>query len=80
MALATGATINLIMNQQWLQPLLKKVLPAPGQGPSRDAMMNGRYRMAVVGYSQVRGSVPDVAGRGKASLEVRIWQMTALVG
>jgi short subunit dehydrogenase-like uncharacterized protein len=48
----TAATMAAL-NQKWLQPVLKRMLPAPGEGPSRDAMLNGYYKHKVVGYTQV---------------------------
>ncbi len=52
MAWGTVATW-VAFGQKWLHPLLKKMLPAPGEGPSRDAMLNGFYKHKVVGYTQV---------------------------
>lgn len=52
-ALATKVAHSVICRMHWLHPFLKQFLPAPGQGPSREAMTNGCYRFAVIGYSQV---------------------------
>ncbi|GAB4819277.1 hypothetical protein N2152v2_006323 [Parachlorella kessleri] len=53
-AVGTAATA-LALSQVWVHPLLKRVLPAPGQGPSRDAMLNGHYKHSIVGYTQEAG-------------------------
>lgn len=55
---STGA----VLSQVWLHPLLKRVLPAPGQGPDRDFIMTkGRFTHRVVGVTKEEGgAVPDV--------------------
>jgi short subunit dehydrogenase-like uncharacterized protein len=42
--------IVLLMSQTLFHPLLKKMLPKQGEGPSRDMMLNGYYNHKVVGY------------------------------
>ena len=81
--MGTAATA-LALSQVWLHPLLKKVLPAPGQGPSRDAMLNGHYKHAIVGYTQVRRGFPvgrsSFAGSGLSLGErhVVVWACAAV--
>lgn len=53
MAWGTAAVLAAL-SQKWMQPLLKKIVPAPGEGPSRETMMSGFFVHKVVGYSQVR--------------------------
>jgi len=45
--------IGLAFSQQWLHPLLRHILPAPGEGPTRKAMMSGHWKHAVVGVTAV---------------------------
>ena len=47
-SVATMAGI-LIFSQPWLHFLLRKIVPAPGQGPSRELMMSGYYEHMVFG-------------------------------
>lgn len=43
------------MGQSWMHPLLKKLLPAPGEGPSRETMMTGYFKNRVVGWTKEEG-------------------------
>lgn len=45
---ATGVGI-ILLSQPWLHFLLRKIVPAPGEGPSRDLMMSGYYEHIVFG-------------------------------
>ena len=47
-SLFTGLGV-LVFSQPWLHGLLKKIVPAPGQGPSREQMMSGYYKHIVIG-------------------------------
>lgn len=47
-SIATGIGI-LVFSQPWLHFLLKKIVPAPGEGPSRDLMMSGFYEHMIFG-------------------------------
>ncbi|KAL4451997.1 hypothetical protein ABPG75_007659 [Micractinium tetrahymenae] len=40
------------MSQTWLHPLLKKMLPAQGEGPTREMMLNGFYKNRVLAWSK----------------------------
>ncbi|KAI8104528.1 hypothetical protein M9434_003083 [Picochlorum sp. BPE23] len=50
-SIATGIGVFLF-SQPWLHGLLKKIVPAPGQGPSRELMMSGYYKHLVVGETE----------------------------
>eukprot|EP00889_Picochlorum_renovo_P002201 jgi/Picre1/29231/NNA_004623.t1 len=43
---------RVFISQPWLHGLLKKIVPAPGQGPSRELMMSGYYKHLVVGETE----------------------------
>ncbi|PRW56953.1 saccharopine dehydrogenase isoform B [Chlorella sorokiniana] len=43
------------MSQTWLHPLLKKVLPAQGEGPSRENMLGGFFKNRVLAWSKEEG-------------------------
>ncbi len=64
MAGGIGAGIVALRSGAW-RAAMRKVLPAPGEGPSERAMDNGSFRCELIGESengtQVRGSI---AGRG----------------
>lgn len=66
--LATGATMFELALQSPLRPLLKSVLPAPGQGPSEKTMNEGWFRCELFGTAadgrQVRGVIKDQGDPG----------------
>jgi len=45
------AAFGLAVSQVWLYGILKRVLPSPGEGPSRDTMLNGLYKHKIIGES-----------------------------
>lgn len=45
------AAFGLAVSQVWLHGILKRVLPSPGEGPSRDTMLNGLYKHKIIGES-----------------------------
>ncbi|MBI1761268.1 MAG: saccharopine dehydrogenase NADP-binding domain-containing protein [Acidobacteria bacterium] len=59
--LAAGATLFELALQSPLRPLLKSVLPAPGQGPAEKTMNEGWFRCELLGVAvdgrQVRGVI-----------------------
>lgn len=66
--LATGATLFELALQSPLRPLLKPMLPAPGQGPSEKTMNEGWFRCELLGIAadgrQVRGVIKDQGDPG----------------
>jgi short subunit dehydrogenase-like uncharacterized protein len=66
--LATGATMFELALQSPLRPLLKPLLPAPGQGPSERTMNEGWFRCELLGVAtdgrQVRGVIKDQGDPG----------------
>jgi short subunit dehydrogenase-like uncharacterized protein len=49
-AVAAGtAAAVLAFSRKWMHPLLRRFVPAPGQGPTREAMLGGHWRHRVVG-------------------------------
>lgn len=51
-AVALGTiAVGAAFSQKWLHPVLNKFLPAPGQGPTREQMLTGKYTHKVVGVS-----------------------------
>jgi short subunit dehydrogenase-like uncharacterized protein len=57
-ALASVAAVGA-MRARWLHPLLRRVLPAQGEGPSREKMLGGHWLHRVVGAS-ASGAVVEV--------------------
>ena len=53
---ATGM-IGIALSQPWLHPLVSKMVPAPGQGPSREKMMTGYYNHTIVGETTDGGVI-----------------------
>lgn len=53
------------MSQLWMHPLLKKMLPAQGEGPTRDLMLNGHFTNRVLGWSA------EAPGSGEAPVMVQ---------
>jgi len=49
---AAMAAAKSMMGLPFLQPLLKKVLPSPGEGPSRELQMKGYWNVTLVGKSE----------------------------
>ena len=41
--------IGALMSMRFLHPLLKRMLPKPGEGPSRDSMMSGSFKSRFIG-------------------------------
>ena len=82
-AVAVGtAAIVATFSRAWLHPLLRKMLPAPGQGPSRDQMLNGFYSHSVVGVTrEPTGAAPDivVAEFGDPSRDPGYWGTSRMV-
>ncbi len=66
--LATGATMFELALQSPLRPLLKSMLPAPGQGPSEKTMNEGWFRCELLGLAadgrRVRGVIKDTGDPG----------------
>lgn len=66
--LAAGATVFELALQSPLRPLLKTVLPAPGQGPSEKTMNEGWFRCELLGLAadgrEVRGVIKDKGDPG----------------
>lgn len=56
MAISLGKLMFIIPPLRWL---LKKLLPKPGEGPSRDLMLNGSWRADVYGEAVPRGGPAD---------------------
>lgn len=60
---AATAMIGFIISQPWMHPLVKKMVPKQGEGPSRDTMMNGYYNHMVIGEctdgTVIRGRFSD---------------------
>ncbi|GAB4819276.1 hypothetical protein N2152v2_006322 [Parachlorella kessleri] len=74
--------LRLLLDQVWLHSLLRRVVPAPGQGPSRDVMLNGNYRHQVVGYAQEEGGVQPrivVAELGDPKRDPGYWGTARMV-
>ena len=46
---AATALIGLVIRQPWLHPIVKRMVPKQGEGPSRETMMNGYYNHQLVG-------------------------------
>lgn len=66
--LATGGAVFELALQSPLRPLLKTILPAPGQGPSEKTMNEGWFRCELLGIAadgrQVRGVIKDQGDPG----------------
>ncbi len=66
--LATGATMFELALQSPLRPVLKSLLPAPGQGPSEKTMNEGWFRCELLGLAadgrRVRGVIKDQGDPG----------------
>lgn len=66
--LTTGAALFEVALQTPLRPLLKSMLPAPGQGPSEKTMNEGWFRCELRGIASngqsVRGEVSDKGDPG----------------
>lgn len=45
------AAFGLAVSQVWLHGILKRVLPSPGEGPSRETMLSGYYKHKIIGES-----------------------------
>jgi len=64
-----SAAVSLLLFFGWTRALLKKLVPAPGQGPSEDAMKNGFITVEAAGYSEdgelvVTGSISGAGDPG----------------
>ncbi|MBS1811175.1 MAG: saccharopine dehydrogenase NADP-binding domain-containing protein [Acidobacteria bacterium] len=66
--MTTGATLFEVALQTPLRPLLKSMLPAPGQGPSEKTMNEGWFRCELLGTTsdgqKVRGQISDKGDPG----------------
>ncbi|PSC71057.1 saccharopine dehydrogenase [Micractinium conductrix] len=52
---------GMAFSQTWLHPLLKKIVPAQGEGPSRDNMLNGYFKNRVLAWSaEPAGTAPTL--------------------
>lgn len=86
LALATAAGL-VAFSQSWMHPLFKKFLPAPGQGPTRDQMINGHFKQKVLGIGQRKkgtgaadnGEVAVVAEVGDPHRDPGYWSTSRMV-
>ena len=75
-ALGTIA-VAAAFSRPWLHPLLRKFVPAPGEGPSREQMMNGMYKHKVVAEGK-DGSVV-IAEVGDKNRDPGYWGTSRMV-
>ncbi len=55
------AAAQIILSSKLLQPLVKKLVPKQGEGPSRKQMLGGRYRLVLTAKSEeAEGGLPTV--------------------
>jgi short subunit dehydrogenase-like uncharacterized protein len=57
--------IGAIFSRPWLHPLLRKFVPAPGQGPSREAMMTGFYKHRVLAEGKDSVVIAEVGDKNR---------------
>ena len=69
--------VLLAFTQAWLHPLLKKIVPAPGEGPSKEQRENGFFKHKVVGESK-DGSVV-IAEVGDPHRDPGYWSTSRMV-
>jgi short subunit dehydrogenase-like uncharacterized protein len=66
--LSTGASLFQVALASPLRPLLKSMLPAPGDGPSEKTMNEGWFRCELLGFAEngqtVRGVIKDKGDPG----------------
>ena len=71
--------IGAAISQSWFHPVLRKFAPAPGQGPSREAMMEkGFFKHALVGESQ-DGSTVVIGEMGDPKRDPGYWGTSRMV-
>ena len=69
--------IGAIFTQSWLHPLLKKIVPAPGQGPSREQMLSGFYKHKIV--AEAKDGSFLVAEMGDPARDPGYWGTSRMV-
>lgn len=57
-AVAIGsAVVGAVFKQRWLHPLLRKMLPSPGEGPTKEQRENGMFKHSVVAVDEKNNHV-----------------------
>jgi short subunit dehydrogenase-like uncharacterized protein len=66
-AAAGTALAGTMLKSTLMHPLLRKMLPAPGEGPSREAMMTtGHWKHRVVGYGKTKAGPTGTSSPSRA--------------